>query len=146
VSEEIKKITVCYESRKAGLDYPSCCEGKDCDEERKKFPLPLCEMIRIEGCDFWVDNFRRNNIKVFDTEPLCRTQDNAKYVLKVRAECSVMRDRWLKCYMDSMPEDVIKALDDHSLREPIEQLIKIIFDDAFYWQRSEKNEPVSKFD
>lgn len=52
----------CYESRKAGLGYPSCCENKDCDEERKTKPIHAYEMILLPSGDTWVDNYAHNGL------------------------------------------------------------------------------------
>ena len=76
-------MLVCYESRKAGTGYPACCEGKNCDEERKKNPIWKCEMVRLNG-NTWVDNFEQASDGGCFLPPLVITPENRDTVEKLK--------------------------------------------------------------
>ena len=76
-------IMTCYESRKAGQDYPACCKNKDCDAERKANPIHRCEMVKIG--DSWVDNQSHNGLGKSDGHPLVPTAENMAEAIGINA-------------------------------------------------------------
>ena len=69
------KGMTCYESRKAGLEYPACCKDKNCDEERKTKPIHMCEMVML-STGVWIDNQSHNGYGESDAQPLIPTSQN----------------------------------------------------------------------
>ena len=74
-----------YESRKAGLGYPACCENKNCDDERKIKPIHQCEMIRLND-GMWADNQSHNAKGIPDMMPRMPTKENMAEISRMLAE------------------------------------------------------------
>lgn len=79
-------MRICYDSRKIGGDFPACCENLDCDAERKRKPLHLCEMVKLNGSKVWVSNFMSMAGGDFGLIPLIFTRENREYLKGVVCE------------------------------------------------------------
>jgi len=72
---------LCYESRKAGLGFPTCCKNLNCDVERKNKPIHKCEMVWLG--DAWVENQQHNGKGEPCCCPIVPTEENMKEIMEI---------------------------------------------------------------